>query len=140
MLDFFKSTLCYSRKHCVECRTDRKFKDGVVALFDNIDDPSFECPYNISKGNIGKKLDAGEIKYPPMVVQLSNACKAIARTAIASASGEKVRVSSEVLKLRMNICKECDFYDISKNKCKKCGCKVKYKARLMTEHCPIDTW
>lgn len=140
MEDFFKSQLCHSRTQCVRCRTEEKFRLGIVASFDNVDDPNFPCPYNITKGNIGKKLDAGEIKYPPMMTQFANAGKAMLRTIVASVSGESIRVSNEEQDRRMELCRQCEFYVSKQDRCKKCGCKARFKARLTTEHCPIDTW
>ena len=41
---------------------------------------------------------------------------------------------------RMNICKDCEFYNKLQSKCIKCGCFLFVKARWATEKCPIDKW
>ena len=140
MDDFFHSSLCQGRKYCVKCRTNEKFRIGIVDTFEDIDDPNFECPYNITKKNIGAKLDSGEIKYPAMSTQFKNFGNAMLRSVVAGVSGETITVSKDEMDRRISLCNKCEFYDSGPGRCKKCGCIAKYKSKLRTEHCPIDIW
>jgi len=140
MNDFFHSPLCQGRNYCVKCRTDEIFRKGIVDSFDDINDPNFKCPYNITKENLGKKLDSGEIKYPALSTQVKNFGKAMFRSAVATVSGEQVVVSNEEQQRRIGLCKQCEFYDAKQKRCRKCGCIARYKAKLKTEHCPLNVW
>ena len=50
----------------------------------------------------------------------------------------------ETLKVRLETCKGCEFWDESgfakTGRCKKCGCSTQAKLRMATEKCPIDKW
>jgi hypothetical protein len=41
---------------------------------------------------------------------------------------------------RLDICKQCEFYDSESTKCKKCGCFMRYKSMLPYSKCPLDKW
>ena len=41
---------------------------------------------------------------------------------------------------RMTICRACPLYDKKQNRCRKCGCKLKGKARFRAGKCPIQKW
>ena len=45
----------------------------------------------------------------------------------------------EVINKRLEICRGCEYLTKS-NRCKKCGCFMKIKARLSTASCPIGKW
>jgi hypothetical protein len=50
----------------------------------------------------------------------------------------------ETLKVRLETCKGCEFWDESgfdkTGRCKKCGCSTQAKLRMATEKCPIGKW
>ena len=52
--------------------------------------------------------------------------------------------NEETLKVRLETCKGCEFWDESgfakTGRCKKCGCSTQAKLRMATEKCPIDKW
>jgi len=39
-----------------------------------------------------------------------------------------------------NICKQCDEYQPLLKSCKKCGCLIPVKVKIISLHCPIDKW
>jgi hypothetical protein len=45
---------------------------------------------------------------------------------------------------RLNICKECQFWDeqafMGTGRCKKCGCSIRMKLSLSTSKCPLNLW
>lgn len=78
--------------------------------------------------------------YPPLARQALNSAKAAGRVVKAIAKREPVQVSGEEQARRLAICHACEHYDSSQDRCRKCGCRVNWKARLATEHCPINLW
>ncbi len=75
---------------------------------------------------------------PTLFQKAKNLAGAAKRIGQAAARGQKIAVSKEEADRRMAICQECEFF-IGKS-CMKCGCVIKFKARLETEHCPIAKW
>lgn len=51
---------------------------------------------------------------------------------------QPIMVSAEEQTRRMAICGECEFFN--GHTCRKCGCHIRFKAKLQTEHCPIGKW
>lgn len=49
-------------------------------------------------------------------------------------------VSDEEQKLRIAICRECPHFNHVSNRCKKCGCFMKIKTRLIIAKCPLNYW
>ena len=41
---------------------------------------------------------------------------------------------------RMEICKQCPYYNPKRNKCGKCKCHLSYKSKLASGKCPIGKW
>lgn len=52
----------------------------------------------------------------------------------------KLMISDEKIEERMSICRECDRYDASQNRCMECGCFMAFKARFGNESCPLHKW
>jgi hypothetical protein len=81
------------------------------------------------------------------LAEMQEHCKKISAVAMArnlgksfvdwSASGFQV-CNEEQIQNRLNVCSSCEF--MSENRCLKCGCFIKAKARLATSKCPIDKW
>ena len=41
---------------------------------------------------------------------------------------------------RMGICRECPFFVVRTQQCRKCGCFMKLKTKLERASCPIKKW
>ena len=41
---------------------------------------------------------------------------------------------------RMAICKTCDFFINKTTTCKKCGCFMILKTKILSSQCPIGKW
>ena len=60
-------------------------------------------------------------------------------------TGSKTRTDEEVEELLM-ICRDCEFYDFGKSKCKVCGCRLNKggawsnKLRMRSQKCPKGNW
>lgn len=49
-------------------------------------------------------------------------------------------VSDDVYKKRLEICKNCDKFDKSQDRCRECGCFVSVKAKFVLDSCPLNKW
>ena len=47
---------------------------------------------------------------------------------------------NDKIKLRLDICNECEFLDKDSFKCGLCGCYVKIKSGWASEKCPANKW
>ena len=48
--------------------------------------------------------------------------------------------SDSVAAKRMEICKNCEFYAHLTHQCKKCGCIMNLKTKLLHATCPMSKW
>lgn len=76
-----------------------------------------------------------EKKYPSLAQQAKN----LAQTAGQIARNPKV-ASDDLYEQRMKICRACTFFDSEQVRCRKCGCRLKGKARFEGAKCPIQKW
>lgn len=105
---------------------------------------------NVSRKSLNGALVSHVINGVPQPIEPTNlqrarnVAAAITRAGGAAAKGKRVLVSTEEQQRRMAICsgsesiQKCDFY--TGTTCKKCGCHIRFKAKLQTEHCPIGKW
>lgn len=70
--------------------------------------------------------------------KVRNLAAAGARVAEAITHSRRVFQEPEEVNRRLEICHACEFY--TGTTCMKCGCAVRFKAALATEHCPINKW
>ena len=88
----------------------------------------------------GKMVEAkekGEEKnFPPIVDQASNFVGSMVNFA---KSGFKT-TDEEEKERRLNICYDCDRFDKASIRCLECGCKLKAKANIDSEKCPLGKW
>ena len=63
---------------------------------------------------------------------------------LAQTAGQIVRnpnlASDELFESRMTLCYSCEYFDTVQVRCRKCGCKLKGKARFEAAHCPLMKW
>ena len=76
-----------------------------------------------------------EKRYPSLAKQARN----LAQTAGQIARNPKV-ANDDLYEQRMKICRACAFFDAEQVRCRKCGCKLKGKARFEAAKCPIQKW
>lgn len=55
------------------------------------------------------------------------------------AAGRPIRSKEEQVAI-LAICRECPEYLTDKNRCSKCGCHLRQKTKMSTEHCPESKW
>lgn len=78
-----------------------------------------------------------------MVYSLSETLQNMLKSA---AENKIILVTEEQALARLDICLQCEFFItqpesvIMPARCAKCGCGMKYKARLAAASCPINKW
>ena len=77
----------------------------------------------------------GIASYPSLATMAGNAIKAVAGFV---ADGFKV-ASEEEQSRRLAICHQCPKYDATQDRCFICGCVASWKARIASQHCPLET-
>ncbi len=81
-----------------------------------------------------------EVQNPkPAYPSLGQQARNLAQTAGQVARNPKP-ASSDLYEQRMKICRACAFFDAEQVRCRKCGCKLKGKARFEAAKCPIQKW
>lgn len=103
--------------------TDPNYRNGRS---DGFGDPS--------KKPQTRRPNAGQ-RYPSLGKQVRN----LGETAKQVIRNPKL-ASDELFQDRMSICKACDWYDERQNRCRKCGCMLKGKARFEASQCPLKKW
>ena len=106
--------------------TDPNFRNGRKRRIKHPPVPGFGPP---------KPAKAKKPAYPSLGQQAKN----LAQTAGQIARNPKV-ASDEMYESRMKICRACAFFDHEQVRCRKCGCKLKGKARFEAARCPIQKW
>ncbi len=71
---------------------------------------------------------------PGVIEQATNLAKATVQHTTAGMAN----VTQEEHDRRMNICKGCEFFRPSDNRCGKCGCKLMVKVWWKEQKCPLD--
>lgn len=85
--------------------------------------------------------DSKQQQLPSVLQQASNAAVALGRVVAAVATGKPLmRSESERQEIQAKHCVPCRHYDAKQKRCTLCGCWVRWKARLATEHCPVGLW
>lgn len=86
----------------------------------------------------------GTPEYPALSMQVWLYKEALLRW---NKAGRPKRTDEEVENILNTHCKNCDWYDPDKKRCRGCGCRVTEssiaavnKIRMATEHCPKELW
>lgn len=77
--------------------------------------------------------------YPKIGKMASTFVKALKDEAISIASGEE-SIDQNTIDKRIDTCNSCDFFMKKNERCIKCGCFIKLKARMRSQTCPIGKW
>ena len=83
-------------------------------------------------------------EYPSLGQQAKNLAKftvdVVKDQVIGSETNSVLYASDTVYEQRLEVCKGCEYYDVEQNRCKHCGCWLKYKARFSAGQCPVGKW
>ena len=125
-------------KHWKKCHI---VKGGCCALGKFGGAPSFGTCILVCKKYKGKQtLNDILLAMPSLTQQAENLAKAAVKVAKATAKGDQIFATKEIVSFRQEICNTCEFYDIKKKRCSQCGCITDYKLKTSTESCPIGKW
>ncbi len=80
-----------------------------------------------SKGDQGKNL----AKFTMSVVK---------DVVIGGIGSDNIFVDSTVQNKRMDLCRSCEYYNKSSNRCQQCGCWMIQKIKFKVSTCPIERW
>ena len=78
--------------------------------------------------------------YPSLPEQGKNLAKFTFEVVKQAFSSNALFVSPEVKQQRLDICKQCEYYDPNQVRCKHCGCFLDHKTNFLLDSCPIDKW
>jgi hypothetical protein len=81
-----------------------------------------------------------EKHYPSLPEQGKNLAKFSFDLIKNALQGGGLIVSPEVQQQRLEICKSCEQYDESQQRCKKCGCFLPAKVSFALDSCPENKW
>jgi len=71
-----------------------------------------------------------------MALNLATAVKSEIKSRV---SGETL-LNPEDIKTRVAICENCEFFNKPSERCRKCGCFLKWKTAWRSQRCPIGKW
>lgn len=74
---------------------------------------------------------------PSAAAMAKNAATALRDELKARISGLP-EIEAEEVSRRLEICHGCEFF--TQGRCAKCGCFMKFKSRLRSQHCPEGKW
>lgn len=80
----------------------------------------------------------GAPQYPPLATRVRSALGAAGRAIGAALTGVEVVRPGDEQAACLAICQGCEHYVPADARCEICGCFAMLKARLATEHCPLD--
>lgn len=49
-------------------------------------------------------------------------------------------IAPAIAEERINICQSCEFFVKATRQCKKCGCFMDMKTKLLNAECPVGKW
>ena len=79
------------------------------------------------------------MELPSLTTMAKNAATAAAQEVKAVASGAPPVEDAEVTR-RLALCHRCELFLHAQQRCSQCGCFMKFKARLRSQHCPVGKW
>lgn len=116
----------------------RRWSDEGVLVRETTDGIDLIENLGKTRQQLGISLPNRQRQKLSVVRRIANATGAATRIFQAKAAGQQVMVRQAEQERRLWICSICEFY--TGKTCKKCGCHIRFKAKLQTEHCPIGKW
>jgi len=130
--DFFASRQCNSRAHCRACRLSPAFRQSLTARF-ALPGVDFGCPHGITAETLPT--------FPSVAEQVHNLSSALTRAASHVIQAHTLPVAdSPEQERRWDICRGCANFVADTQRCRICGCRLKAKIKLDTDHCPDAKW
>ncbi len=122
-----------NQKHFENGVLVKEIRDGIL-ITENLG----KTPIQISSEELKTRELLNGSQQPSILKKASNLAGAGVRVIKAVTHRQRISASTEEQQRRLSICEVCEF---SKNgTCQKCGCFIRFKTKLETEHCPIHKW
>lgn len=99
--------------------------------------PSSPCLGESSGGVCARAAREGEGAFRVSLVRRAKMLAGAVGRFVAS-GGE--RATPDERARRLAICGGCEHFDAGGRRCRLCTCYMPLKARLATEHCPVEKW
>jgi len=80
------------------------------------------------------------VRTEPPLPSVTKMAASIAKATVQAIKTGLPQRSPEEIAAINGICKTCEFWRTSDNRCSKCGCYLKFKVAMATEHCPVKKW
>lgn len=71
---------------------------------------------------------------------ISNISRDAVRAATLALQGRRVAATEAEIADRVIVCSTCPAFDATMNRCKDCGCFLRFKQGLASSRCPRDLW
>lgn len=81
-----------------------------------------------------------EPELPSTKKMAKNLVKSVVKNTANVIKGEGLKLSEEEAQRRLEICKRCEFFRHTDQRCGKCGCYMATKTYLKAEKCPTHKW
>ena len=81
-----------------------------------------------------------EQKFPSFTKQAKNLANLAKDVATNFIDNGEVFASKTIQNERLDLCKNCDWYDSKESRCKHCGCFMEQKVKYAASTCPIFKW
>ncbi len=78
--------------------------------------------------------------FPSFPEQLKNTTEFIFDVFGNAIAKHEIFVSTEEKESRYQICESCEFFELSSQRCRKCGCYLQKKVQFTSAKCPISKW
>lgn len=124
-----------TRKAACSCTCDVDFSD-----------PCASCPkqrwwpiFCEQSENVEFMEEFDESCFPPPETLASNFLSAVGSEIKARINGTASLEKEEVAR-RLAICEGCEYFHAKSKRCTQCGCFLKWKTAMRSQHCPIDKW
>ena len=105
-------------------------------LFDGDPAHHFHATYRLSLPDLADCKSDRE--YPSLFQQATNFAKATGAVVSTAVRGEVIIRSAKEQAEYLAICEACEKFDPTQGRCTICGCYARWKARIASEHCPLD--
>jgi hypothetical protein len=99
-----------------------------------------ELKAKLHEAEIQRLASSNKTQYPSAMQMARNLGGSVVRNAMSVAAGNSLRLDEGAAQSRLNICKGCEFFNQTQERCGKCGCNMAVKTYLRAEKCPLGKW
>jgi hypothetical protein len=124
-----------TRKATCSCTCDVDFSDPCASCPKQRWGPVF-CE-QLEDVEFSEEIDGS--CFPPVETLASNFFSAIGSELKARVNGTASLEKEEVAR-RYAICEGCEHFQAKSKRCIQCGCFLKWKTAMRSQHCPIGKW